>query len=66
MISFWGYLMAKQRKINNSSVIRQKAKSQDEDNKKSKHGKFSKKRTFLTPWYANLRVDPEICSVLIF
>ena len=33
----------------NSSVIRQKGKSQNGGNKKTKHAKFSEKRTFLTP-----------------
>ena len=35
-----------------SSVIRQKSESQNGCFKKTKHAKFSKKRTFLTPWYA--------------
>ena len=39
-----------------SSVIRQKGESQNGCFKKAKHVKFSKKRTFLTPWYAHLRV----------
>ena len=37
----------------NSSVIRQKGKSQNGCFKKTKHAKFSEKRTFLTPWYAH-------------
>ena len=35
-----------------SSVIRQKDEYQNGCFKKIKHAKFSKKRTFLTPWYA--------------
>ena len=35
-----------------SCVIRQKAESQNECFKKTKHPKFPEKRTFLTPWYA--------------
>ena len=38
-----------------SSVIRQKGESQDGGNKKTKHPKFSEKRTFLNPWYARVR-----------
>ena len=38
-----------------SSVIRQKGKYQGGDYKKTKHTKFSKKRTFLTPWYVPVR-----------
>ena len=38
-----------------SSVIRQKGKSQNGCFKKIKHVKFSKKRTFLTPWCAQVR-----------
>ena len=40
-----------------SSVIRQKGKSQNGCFKKTKHAKFSGKRTFLTPWYAQCRND---------
>ena len=36
----------------NSSVIGQRGESQNGDNKKANHAKFSEKRTFLTPWYA--------------
>ena len=39
-----------------SSVIRQKGKFQNGCFKKTKHAKFSEKRTFLTPWYAHVRV----------
>ena len=35
----------------NSSVIRQKGESQNGCFKKTKHAKFSEKRTFPTPWY---------------
>ena len=38
-----------------SSVIRQKGKSQNGCFKKTKHAKFSEKRTFLTPRYAHVR-----------
>ena len=38
----------------NSSVIRQKGKSQNGCFKKTKHTKFSEKRTFLTSWYAHV------------
>ena len=34
--------------INTLSVIRQKGESQNGGNKKTKHAKFSEKRTFLT------------------
>ena len=36
-------------------VIRQKGKSQDACFRKTKHAKFPKKRTFLTPWYTQVR-----------
>ena len=39
-----------------SSVIRQKGESQNGCFKKTKHAKFSEKRTFLTPWYAHVRI----------
>ena len=35
------------------SVIRQKGESQNGCYKKTKHIKFSEKRTFLTPWYTH-------------
>ena len=38
------------------SLIRQNGKSQNGGNKKIRHAKFSEKRTFLTPWYAYVRV----------
>ena len=38
-----------------SSVIRQTGESQNECFKKTKHAKFSEKRTFLPPWYAHVR-----------
>ena len=44
------------------SVIRQKGESQNGGNKKAKHAKVSKKRTFLTPWYAHLRITDEFTS----
>ena len=45
---YWGYQQI-------SSVKRQKGKSQDGCNKKTKHTKFSEERKFLTPWYAYVR-----------
>ena len=38
----------------NSSVIRQKGEPQNGCFKKTKHTKFSEKRTFLTPWYRKI------------
>ena len=38
--------------MDKSSVIRQKSESQNGDNTKTKHNKFSEKWIFLTPWYA--------------
>ena len=38
-----------------SMVMRQKGESQNICFKKTKHVKFSKKRTFLNPWYAQVR-----------
>ena len=43
-----------------SSVMRQKGKSQNGGNKKAKHAKIPKKRTFLTPWYAHVHVCNDI------
>ena len=43
-------------KNSNSLVIRQKGKSQIGYFKKTKLAKFSEIRTFLTPWYADVRV----------
>ena len=37
------------------SVIRQKCESQNRCFMKTKHAKFTEKRTFLTPWYARVR-----------
>ena len=42
-----------------SSVTRQKGQSQDGGTKKIKQAKFSEKLTFLTPWYAHVRM--RIC-----
>ena len=39
-----------------SSVIRQKGGSQNGYFKKTKHAKFSEKRTFLNPWHVHVRV----------
>ena len=38
------------------SVIRQKGESLNGGSKKTKHSRFSEKRTFLTLWYTHLRV----------
>ena len=43
-----------------SSVIRQKGESQSGCLKKTKHAKFSKKRTFFTPWYVHAGCFLEI------
>ena len=40
-----------------SSVIRQKGESQNGCFKESKHTNFSEKQTFLTPWYAQMRIS---------
>ena len=63
-------------KINNLSVINQKGESQNGGNEKTKHAKFSEKRTFLTPWYAQksallhyyrrIAVNPTLFQVLNF
>ena len=50
----------------NSSVIRQKGESQIECFKKTKHVKFSEKRTFLTPWYAHARVGIRGYDIFVF
>ena len=42
-----------------SLVIMQKDESQNRSNKKSKHTKFSEKRTFLASWYARVRIWVE-------
>ena len=39
-----------------SSVIRQKGESQNGCFKKAKHAKISEKQTFLTSWYAHVRI----------
>ena len=39
-----------------TSVIRRKGESQNGCFKKTKHIKFSEKRTFLTVWYAHVRL----------
>ena len=41
-------------------VIREKGESQNGGKKKAKRAKFSKKRTFITPWYAHERMWFEI------
>ena len=48
----------------NPSVISQKGESQNRCFKKTKHAKFTKKRTFLTPWYSHLPVwDSPFCLI---
>ena len=37
-------------------MIRQKGESQNGGNKRINYGKCSEKRTFLTPWYAHVRI----------
>ena len=49
-----------------SLVIRQKGESQNGCFKKTKHVKFSKKRTFLTPWYAHVCVRIRGLEMFIF
>ena len=43
-----------------SSVTRQKDKSQNGCFKKTKHAKFSEKRTVLIPWYADVHAYHEV------
>ena len=43
------YQMEAENFVDKSSVIRKKEEFQNGGNKKSKHAKFSEKRTFLTP-----------------
>ena len=43
------YQMEAENFVDKSSVIRKKGEFQNGGNKKSKHAKFSEKRTFLTP-----------------
>ena len=47
----------------NSLVIRQKGESQNGCFKKTKHANFSEKRTFLTRWYAHVRVEQGVRNV---
>ena len=54
------FYCVKLRKI--SSVTRQKGESQNGCFKKTKHAKFSKKRTFFTPSYAHLCILGGKCS----
>ena len=44
----------------NLSVIRQKGESQNVCFEKTKHARFSKKETILTPWYAHVPKIPKI------
>ena len=48
------------------SVIRQKTESQNECFKKTKHAKFSEKRTFVTPWYPHVRKTKDWISKRVF
>ena len=48
------------------SVIRQKSESQNECFKKTKHTKFSEKRTFVTPWYLHVRKTKDRISKRVF
>ena len=50
--------------VHNSSVIRQMGESHDGCYKETKHAKFSKKQTFLTPWYARVLIRGKKCSFL--
>ena len=52
--------------LSNSSVIRQKGESRKGCFRKTKHIKFSKKRTFLTPWYAHVRVSIRGLEIFAF
>ena len=53
-LSFYGKVRMRQK---NSSVTRQKGKSENGCCKKPKHAKFSIKQTFLTPWHAHVCVS---------
>ena len=52
--------------IFNSSVIRQKGESQNGSFKKKNLSKFSEKGTFLTPWYAHVRVRIREWETFVF
>ena len=48
-----------------SSVTKQKGKSEDGADKKTRHAKFPEKRIFPTSWYAHVRKplrNPYICK----
>ena len=47
-------------------IIRQKSESQNECFKKTKHAKFSEKRTFITPWYPLTYVCVSGCKKCLF
>ena len=57
-IAFWNVTCPyfRRQKINesNSLVVRQKGEPENGCYKKAKHVKISEKRTFLTPWYADV------------
>ena len=58
------YNIVKQLKVKvKSSVIREKGESQNGCFKKTKHVKFSEKRTFFTTWYAQVRAYQGIENV---
>ena len=61
-ISRWLTIMTR------SSVIRQKGESQNGSFKKTKHAKFSEKRTFFTPWYAHVIIFyfMEVIQIVTF
>ena len=57
-INFRSFLSGLKKKLTRAlqlSVIRQKVKYQNGGNKKTRHAKFSKKGTFLTPSYVHVR-----------
>ena len=49
-----------------SSLIRQKAEFQNRCFKKTRDAKFSEKWTFLTPWYAHVRVRIRWLKMFVF
>ena len=53
---FEDFPLTMERSIPLLSVIREKGESLNRGNKKTKHAKFSEKRTFLIPCYAHVRV----------
>ena len=53
-------------RIMKSSVIKQKGESQNGCFKKTKLAKFSEERTFLTPWYAHVRLRIRGLEMFVF